>query len=132
MINSIESERLERLIKTKVDRIKKLKETDPENTAIPYLNSEITFLRDSILPIILQDTTIEYSEIRDFLTKTFRQVENVKNFNKFTDLIVHIHLHEPQPGDGYVAAYKSTMELNQFIPADLYINYEKAIIYPLS
>lgn len=129
-MNSLESDKLERLIKSKTERLKKLQETDPENVAIQYLNSEITFLRDTIMPIILQNTTVDYSEIRDFVTNTLRQVER-SNYKKITDLVIHIRFKEPEKGKSPVAAYKSTLEnVLQFIP-EITINNVQALLYPL-
>lgn len=131
MINSIESERLQRLIDRKLESYNKMKEEDPENKALLYLNSEITLLRDVIMPIVLCNTTIDYSEIRDFVTTTMRKVERNRNLAKMaTDLVLHFHLKNPEPGKQYIVAKASNMEdrLNLF---DIQINYEQAIIYPI-
>lgn len=131
MINSIESERLQRLIDRKLESYNKMKEEDPENKALLYLNSEITLLRDVIMPIVLCNTTIDYSEIRDFVTLTMRKVERNKNLAKMaTDLVLHFHLKNPEPGKQYIVAKASNMEdrLNLF---DIQINYEQALIYPI-
>ena len=108
-----------------------MKEEDPENKALLYLNSEITLLRDVIMPIVLCNTTIDYSEIRDFVTLTMRKVERNRNLAKMaTDLVLHFHLKNPESGKQYVVAKASNMEdrLNLF---DIQINYEQALIYPI-
>lgn len=131
MINSIESERLTRLIERKEKHYQKLKAEKPDDPALLYLNSEITFLRDEILPIVLTNTTVDYSEIRNFVTTSMRRIENNRNLAKIaTDLIIHFHIRNPEPGKRYVAAKASNMpqRLNDF---NVNINYEEALIYPL-
>lgn len=131
MINSIESERLQRLIDRKTAQYEKLKSEDPENKALLYLSSEITLLRDTIMPIVLCNTTVDYSEIRDFVTLSMRRIENRKNLAKrTTDLLLHFHIKNPNPGDPYVVAKASNIEdrLSMF---DATINYEQAIVYTL-
>ena len=131
MVNSIESERLQRLIDRKQETYKKLKQEDPDNKALLFLNSEITLLRDVIMPIVLCNTTVDYSEIRNFVTLTMRKIEQNKYMaRKATDLVVHFHLKNPEPGESYVVAKSSNMpeRLNNF---DVQINYEQALIYPL-
>ena len=131
MINSIESERLQRLIDRKTSQYEKLKSEDPDNKALLYLNSEITLLRDTIMPIVLCNTTVDYAEIRNFVTLAMRRVENRKALaKKATDLLIHFHIKNPEPGEAYIIAKASNMEerLNTF---DAIINYEQALIYPL-
>lgn len=131
MINSIESDRLQRLIDRKTDQYNNIKSKDPDNKALLYLNSEITLLRDAIMPIVLCNTTVDYAEIRDFVTKTMRRLEERKSLAKnATDIVFHFHIKNPEPGKPYIAAKASNMQdrLNTF---DVQINYEQALIYPL-
>lgn len=130
MINSLESERLDRLIKNKVERYKKLKEEDPDNPALLYLNSEITFLRDSIMPIVLAETTVDYSEIRNFVTRTIRSLENHPLSRRTTDVILHIHLKQPESGKKPLAAIAQSHDKNE-IDAELYVNFDLAQQYSL-
>lgn len=129
MINSLESERLERLIRDKIKRYMKLQEENPENPALLYLNSEITFLRDSIMPIVLANTTVDYSEIRNFVTRSVRSLERHPLARKTSDLILQIHLKDP---DGEpLAAVARSHDKNE-IEAELYVNFEKAKMYHLT
>lgn len=131
MINSIESDRLQRLIDRKTEAYNKMKAEDPDNKALLYMNSEITLLRDVIMPIVLCNTTVDYSEIRDFVTLSMRRIEKNGYLAKnATDLVVHFHIKNPQPGESYVVAKASNMDerLNTF---DVQINYNQALIYPL-
>lgn len=128
MINSIESERLDRLIRQKVKRYKELQEEDPDNAALPYLNSEITFLRDSIMPIVLAETTVDYSEIRNFVTRSLRSLENHPLARKTSDLLLHIHLKDP---DGEPLAAVARSHDPDKIEAEVYVNFEKAKMYHL-
>lgn len=95
MINSLESQQLDSLIKQKTKRYKEIQEKEPDNPALLYLNSEITFLRDVIMPIILEQTTVDYSELRTFVTRSLRKLEQHPLARKTTDLIIHLHLKDP-------------------------------------
>lgn len=95
MINSLESQQLDSLIKQKIKRYKEIQEKEPDNPALLYLNSEITFLRDVIMPIILEQTTVDYSELRTFVTRSLRKLEHHPLARKTTDLIIHLHLKDP-------------------------------------
>lgn len=95
MINSLESQQLDSLIKQKTKRYKEIQEKEPDNPALLYLNSEITFLRDVIMPIILEQTTVDYSELRTFVTRSLRRLEQHPLARKTTDLIIHLHLKDP-------------------------------------
>lgn len=121
MINSIETERLERLIRDKILRYNKLKEEDTDNKALPYLNSEITFLQESILPIMLCNTTVDYMEMRNFMTSALRNLENHNMSRLTTDLLIHIHLHDPAPAKGHVFALAQTDDAKKM---DLHIETE--------
>ena len=121
MINSIESERLQRLIDRKTAQYEKLKSEDPENKALLYLNSEITFLRESILPIVLSNTTIDYIEIRNHVTRSLRSLERHPLARRINDLLIHFHLKDP----GIVtplAALSSNLRSTDTIVTDLEIN----------
>ena len=121
LINSIESERLQRLIDRKTAQYEKLKSEDPENKALLYLNSEITFLRESILPIVLSNTTIDYIEIRNHVTRSLRSLERHPLARRINDLLIHFHLKDP----GIVtplAALSSNLRSTDTIVTDLEIN----------
>lgn len=121
MINSLESERLERLIERKEKRYKKLKAEKPDDPALLYLNSEITFLRESILPIVLSNTTVDYIEIRNHVTRSLRSLERHPLARRINDLLIHFHLKDP----GIVtplAALSSNLRSTDTIVTDLEIN----------
>lgn len=128
MINSIESERLETLIRNKTKRYREIKEKDPENVALPYLNSEITFLRDSILPVVLENTTVDYSEIRNFVTRSLRKLESHPLARKTTDVVLHIHLKEPE-GMAYTALAHSHDK--DYLDIQLYVNFDKSHLFEI-
>ena len=131
MINSVESDRLQNLIDRKTAQYDKMKSENPDNKALLYLNSEITLLRDVIMPIVLCNTTVDYSEIQNFVITKMRRIEYNRNLAKtVTDMIFHFHIRNPEPGKRYIAAKASNMpsRLNDF---SVNINYEEALIYPL-
>lgn len=132
MVNSIESDRLSRLIDRKIKLYREKQAANPEDPALKYLNSEITFLRDDILPIVLCETTVDYSEIRDYMTRTMRKVEERPALaRKATDLLIHFHLRDAKEGSKPIAAYASNMGHQDQFCTELYINYEEALLYPL-
>ena len=121
MINSIESERLQRLIDRKQETYNKLKEEDPDNKALQYLNSEITLLRDTIMPIVLSNTTVEYSEIKDFVIRSMRKFERHANRQRFGDVLFHVHLKDSgitRP----VCGFSSNMRMTDTIVPNIMIN----------
>lgn len=121
MFNSIESERLQRLIDLKTAQYEKLKSNDPDNKALLYLSSEITLLRDTIMPIVLCNTTVDYSEIRNHVTQTIRSLERHPLARRINDLLIHFHLKDP----GIVtplAALSSNLRITDTIVTDLEIN----------
>lgn len=112
----------------KSKRYQDLKKKDPDNVALPYLNSEITFLRDIILPIILSNTTVDYAEIRNFVTRSLRELESHPLAKKTTDLLLHIHLKDPE--GMAITAMSRTCE-NDYLDMQLYVNFEKSYQYDL-
>lgn len=96
MINSIESERLQKLIDYKISTYKKLKEENPDSKALLYLNGEITLLRDMIMPIVLTNTVYDYAEIRNFITKSMRRIENSHHAKEATDIMFHFRLKDTE------------------------------------
>lgn len=131
MVNSIESARLQKLIESKEKLYQERKSANPDDKSLLYLNSEITLLRDVIMPIVLCNTTVDYSEIHNFVTLTMRKIEkNGFLAKKATDIVFHFHIKNPNNGEKYIVAKASTMEerLNIF---DIEINYEQALIYPI-
>ena len=131
MVNSIESARLQKLIESKEKLYKERKSANPDDKSLLYLNSEITLLRDVIMPIVLCNTTVDYSEIHNFVTLAMRKIEkNGFLSKKTTDIVFHFHIKNPNNGEKYIVAKASTMEerLNIF---DIEINYEQALIYPI-
>lgn len=121
MINSLESERLERLIDNKERRYQKLKAEKPDDPALLYLNSEITFLRDSILPIVLCNTTVDYVEIRNHVTRSLRSLERHPLARRINDLLIHFHLKDPGI-ETPLAALSSNLRSTDTIVTDLEIN----------
>lgn len=127
MVNSLESEHLENLIRQKTKRYHELKRKDPDNPALLYLNSEITFLRDTILPIVLSETTVDYSEIRSFVTRSIRKLEQHPLAGKTTDIVFHVHLKDPD-GDKACTALANSYE-KDYLDIELYVNFEKSYLY---
>lgn len=138
MINSIESDRLQNLIDRKTAQYEKLKSEDPDNKALLYLNSEITLLRDDIMPLVLCNTTVDYSEIRNFVTRCMRKLENHRNVaRKASDLLIHFHLKEPvyilkesEDPVPLTVYFSNIGHIRQFT-TELFIDDKESLCYPL-
>lgn len=130
MINSIESERLQRLIDRKLETYERLKKEDPDNKALPYLNSEIMLLRDTIMPIVLSNTTIDYAEIRNFVTKSMRAVEKHPMARRFNDLLLHVHLKDAGIAKP-ILAFSSNLRPEDTIMTDFEINGLASHVVPV-
>lgn len=132
MINSIESDRLSKLIDRKLKLYREKQDADPDDPALKYLNSEITFLRDQILPIVLCETTVNYSELRDYMTRTMRKVEERPTLARTaTDLLIHFHLKDPKEGKQPIVAYASNMGHQRQFCTEMFIDDKEALTYPL-
>ena len=143
MINSVESDRLQNLIDRKTAQYEKLKAEDPDNKALLYLNSEITLLRDTIMPIVLCNTTVDYAEIRDFVTRSMRKLENHRNAARnASDLLIHFHIKEPvfiPKKDGKpltedpvpLTVYFSNIGHDRQFTPELFIDNKESLCYPL-
>jgi hypothetical protein len=108
MINSMESDRLQKLIDFKRSQYMKKKESNPDDPALKYINSEVALLAEEILPIILENTTFEYRDIRNFITRIMRKAERHPKAKEITDLRIHIKIKDPEPGERPVLALAST------------------------
>lgn len=132
MANSIESDRLQKLIDRKIALYKKMRAEDPDNPALKFLNSEITFLKDVIMPIILCNTVVDYMEIRNFVTKSMRTLESQPNAARMaTDLLIHFHLKEPPEGKQPIVACMSTIGHRRQFMTEMFVDYKQALVYPL-
>ena len=129
MINSIESERLTRLIERKEKHYQKLKAEKPDDPALLYLNSEITFLRDEILPIVLTNTTVDYSEIRDYVTRSMRKLERHPLCRKTNDILFHFHLKDSGL-ENPVVAFATNMRMEDTILFDFSVNGLSEYVVP--
>ena len=62
-LSSFESEKLENLIQSKIDRFRKLEASGTDARILGSIQREIIFLRDEILPMVLRASSIEHGEI---------------------------------------------------------------------
>lgn len=73
-IDSFESEKLQKLIADKKEYLSKQK----NDFARKKLQEEIMFLENSVLPIVLNETTILFSEANKYLTEKLRQAIDMR------------------------------------------------------
>lgn len=115
MIDSFESEQLYKLIQEKE---KELNRPKPE-FAQKKLQKEILFLKNDILPIVLQETTLLFSEITKHLnTKILEAVQAnanaivvvipLKDSNDNTIKIATVNPHKDNPIDGIEIGIETT------------------------
>lgn len=74
MIDSFESEKLEKLIDNKKDFLAK----QTNEFAKKKLQEEIMFLENDILPIVLTETTILFSDVNRYVTEKIRQAIKIE------------------------------------------------------
>lgn len=97
MHNSVETMQLERLIARKKEYYNKWVKMDPNAPGLRDLNSEITFLSDTILPLLLMRTTVYYNELSQFVTQSRRKLEAVeeKTGKKANAILLYYELQAP-------------------------------------
>ncbi|MBO4654932.1 MAG: hypothetical protein J5644_05250 [Bacteroidales bacterium] len=128
---SLESERLSRIINEKEAYYRKLFRQDPGNQYLTILNSEITFLRDIIMPIILQNTTVLYSEISSHVTKAMRAIEKRQDKEKFCGVLLYYQIHKPEPGSTPRIAFASNIRTYNEVYVDLEMNGRHSLVTPV-
>ncbi len=95
-VNSVldyEATRLTRLIETKKQYLSKL---DPRTMQHKYLLSEIEFLEQDILPIILSKN-LYLSEFNKCFDINMAKVANHKNNSIFNGILYYYHMKDPSP-----------------------------------
>ena len=115
MTESYELEKLNKLIQEKMEFFKKSK----SEFAQKKLQKEILFLKNDILPIVLQETTLLFSEITKHLnTKILEAVQAnanaivvvipLKDSNDNTIKIATVNPHKDNPIDGIEIGIETT------------------------
>ena len=128
--HSIESERLERIINEKVKYYNKLYRQDTGNQYLKILNSEITFLRDIIMPIVL-NTTVLYSGLAHFLTTAMRAMEGKDDKEKFCGVMMYYQTHEPDTNEIPRVAVASNVKTYPHYYFNLLIDGKPALPLPV-
>lgn len=130
MYNSFAYERLIKLIDYKLKRYNELAASNPDSKALRYMDEEIKFLQETILPIVLDNTTVTYREIRDFVTKSMSTIENHPLSKRTNDLLFHFHMRD----SGYeqpLALMATNMRHTDILAFDLEINQVSEQILPV-
>lgn len=100
--HSLETEKLAELIAEKKRYYNKLYRQDPENQYLTILNSEIAFLQNTIMPILLMRTTYLYEELAMFLTKAMRELEGSDLSGKVNGVLLYLQTKEPKPNQPFL------------------------------
>lgn len=130
MYNSFASERLIKLIDYKLKRYNELAAANPESPALKYINGEIELLRDTILPIVMENSTIGYREIQGFVTTSMKKLERHPLAKRTNDILFHLHLKDSGT-ENPIAAFFSNMRESDTIAIDLSINQKSEQIVPV-
>ncbi len=129
--HSIESERLARIINEKVKYYNKLYRQDPENQYLTILNSEITFLRDIIMPIVLQNTTVLYSGLCHHVVTAMREMEGRDDKERFCGVMLYYQTRQPNPGQIPFVAMASNVKTYNSIDFSMDIGGKYTVIQPV-
>ncbi|PLB86041.1 hypothetical protein C0T31_07820 [Dysgonamonadaceae bacterium] len=104
-IDSFESEKLQKLIADKKEYLSKQK----NDFARKKLQEEIMFLENSVLPIVLNETTILYNDSNRYLTQKLRQAIDMR----CDALLLLVPLREDIP-QRYVVGIANPRELTPY------------------
>lgn len=129
--HSLESEKLAAIIDEKTKYYNKLYRQDPGNQYLKILNSEITFLRDIIMPIVLMNTTVLYSGLAHFLTTAMRAMEGRDDREKFCGVMMYYQTHEPGTNEIPLVAVASNVKTYPHYYFNLLIDGEPALPLPV-
>lgn len=129
---SLESERLARIISEKEAYYRKLFRQDPSNQYLTILNSEITFLRDIIMPIVLQNTTVLYSQLAQHVTQAMRAMEKRQDKEKYCGVLLYYQTRQPEKRTLKRVAMASNVRTFPDIDVSMYINGSYVLITPVS
>lgn len=130
MYNSFASERLIKLIDYKLKRYNELASSNPESPALKYMEGEIELLRGTILPIVMENSTIGYREIQGFVTTSMKKLERHPLAKRTNDILFHLHLKDSGT-ENPIAAFFSNMRESDTIAIDLSINQKSEQIVPV-
>lgn len=130
--HSLETEKLAELIAEKKRYYNKLYLQDSENQYLTILNSEIAFLQNTIMPILLMRTTYLYEELAMFLTKAMRELEESDLCGKVNGVLLYLHTKEPKPNQPYIqVAFASNTKNFGDLCLDFNVGDRPAITYPV-
>lgn len=129
--HSIESEKLAAIIDEKTKYYNKLYRQDPGNQYLTLLNSEITFLRDIIMPIVLMNTTLLYSGLLNLVCTSMREIEGMKNRELFDGVIMYYQIREPRWNDIPVLALASNSKATPDTFFNVTLNGCQACVLPV-
>lgn len=110
-----EAHRLKKLIDNKKTFLAKL---EPSTMQYKHLLSEIEFLEQDILPMILSKN-LYLHEINKFVMQKFNSLANHPEPQQFCGLLLYYHFKDPEIGEKPMAAFASNDELMQIRDANM-------------
>ena len=110
-----EAHRLKKLIDNKKTFLAKL---EPSTMQYKHLLSEIEFLEQDILPMILSKN-LYLHEINKFVMQKFNSLANHPEPQQFCGLLLYYHFNDPEIGEKPMAAFASNDELMQIRDANM-------------
>ena len=130
MYNSFASERLIKLIDYKLKRYNELAASNPESPALKYIDAEIKLLQDTILPIVMENSSIGYKEIQSFVITSMKKLEKHPLAKRTNDILFHLHMKD-SGSENPIAAFFSNMRDSDVIAIDLSVNQKSEQIVPV-
>lgn len=130
--HSLETEKLAELIAEKKRYYNKLYRQDSENQYLTILNSEIAFLQNTVMPILLMRTTYLYGELSNFLTKAMRELEGSELAGRVNGVLLYIQTKEPKKHQPFIpVAFASNVKYFGGFGIECSLGDTPVITYPI-
>lgn len=92
-MDSFEVEEFRKLIKKKEEYLEKVE----NDKAAQYLQGEILFLKNKILPILMMETMINHQEIAKYAVQCFDDLLNSGKAERYNGMLLYIHFNDEHP-----------------------------------
>ncbi len=129
--NSLETEKLAELIREKKRYYNKLYRQDSENQYLRLLNSEITFLENTVMPLLLMKTTILYSGLSHYMTMAMREMEVRKDRDRFCGVLMYFQTHQLNDKELPLVAVASNRKMTPDHMINMTVDGKQAVTLPV-
>lgn len=128
IIESYEVKRLKKLIEGKKAYLQKI---DKEKPQADFLQKEILFLENNILPIILNDTTILHNEITKNVNFILNKVSQSNVSGRTNGILIYYHFNSDFKNDMPFVSFSSNINTVKDICIDMSLMGKESLIYPI-